>query len=97
VGGIGVTALEGDDGWLEPLAVNATTVNVYVTPLVSPLTVIGLALPLAVIPPGFDVTVYESTGLPPSSSGAWKLTTANPLLAAADTFSGGLSDVLEVQ
>jgi hypothetical protein len=28
VAGMGVTGLEGDDGWLDPLALNATTVNV---------------------------------------------------------------------
>lgn len=35
----------------------AVTVNVYGVPLVNPVTVIGDDAPLAVIPPGLDVTV----------------------------------------
>jgi hypothetical protein len=59
--------------------------------------VIGLVAPLAVIPPGFDVTVYDCTGLPPLSSGGAKLTTAKPSLGAADTLSGGEIAVFDVQ
>ncbi len=35
----------------------AVTVNVYAVPLVRPVTKIGLDAPLAVDPPGLDVTV----------------------------------------
>lgn len=36
----------------------------------------GLAVPSAVILPGSEVTIYFSIGLPPSSEGASKLTSA---------------------
>ena len=35
----------------------AVTVNVYVVPVVKPVTVIGELVPVAVMPPGDDVTV----------------------------------------
>ena len=54
-------------------------------PLVSPLTVSGLALPVAVFPPGFDVTLYEVIALPPLDAGAVKLTLACALPAVAVT------------
>jgi hypothetical protein len=38
--------------------------------------VIGLAAPVAVIPSGAEVTVYETIGLPPSLGGGVKLTSA---------------------
>jgi hypothetical protein len=47
-----------------PLALVAVTVNVYATPVVKPVTVIGDE-PVAVIPPGLDVAVYVVTALPP--------------------------------
>ena len=43
----------------------ATTVNVYAVPLVNPVTVIGLDEPVAVSPPGLDVTVYPVMLEPP--------------------------------
>jgi hypothetical protein len=42
---------------LVPTAFVAVTVNVYVTPLVSPVTVNGEEPPVAVNPPGLEVTV----------------------------------------
>jgi hypothetical protein len=63
--GIGVTLLEADDGTLVPTALVAVAVKVYAVPLVSPVTVIGLAAPVAEILPGLDVTVYEVMLLPP--------------------------------
>ena len=54
-------------------------------PLVSPVIVIGLAVPDLVMPPGFDVTVYEVMGLPPSDAGGVKLTVARALPAVALT------------
>ena len=52
--------------------------------MASPDTVIGLAVPLAVVPPGLDVTVYDVIGLPPSEAGGVKLTVAceGPVTAA---------------
>ena len=40
-----------------PTALVATTVKVYAVPLVRPVTVIGEDVPVAVIPPGEEVTV----------------------------------------
>jgi hypothetical protein len=40
-----------------PFALVAVTVKVYVVPAARPVTVIGLDAPLAVTPPGEDVTV----------------------------------------
>jgi hypothetical protein len=53
----GVTALDADDAELVPTAFVAVTVNVYAVPFVRPVMVIGESLPLAVIPPGLEVTV----------------------------------------
>jgi hypothetical protein len=41
-----------------PYDVIPVTVNVYAVPFVKPVTVIGEDEPVAVIPPGLDVTVY---------------------------------------
>ena len=54
-------------------------------PLVKPVTVMGLAAPDLVMPPGFDVTVYEVMGLPPSDAGGVKLTVACAFPAVALT------------
>ena len=56
--------------------------------MVSPVTVIGLADPVAVLPPGLEVTVYDVIALPPFEAGAVKLTVACALPATADTFVG---------
>jgi hypothetical protein len=40
-----------------PIALVAVTVKVYEVPTVSPVTVIGELAPLAVKPPGLEVTV----------------------------------------
>ena len=55
----GVTALEGADAGLGPLALLATTVNVYEVPFVNPPTVavVAPAAAEAVAPPGDAVTV----------------------------------------
>ncbi len=45
------------DAALAPTALFALTEHVYVTPLVSPVTVIGEPAPDAVIPPGLQVAV----------------------------------------
>lgn len=54
---VGVTELEAADAEPVPALFVAVTVKVYACPLVKPLTVSGLALPLAVRPPGDAVAV----------------------------------------
>lgn len=56
---VGVTGLEGTEEGPVPTQLVAVTVNVYVTPLVRPVTVAVVAVPLtvAVLPPGDDVAV----------------------------------------
>jgi hypothetical protein len=56
-GDFGVTAFDAVDGALVAVALVARTVNVYDVPFVSPVTVMGEAVPLAVMPPGLEVTV----------------------------------------
>jgi len=53
----GVTLLEAAEAVPVPRALVAFTVKVYAVPFVSPVTVIGLAVPVLVTPPGEDVTV----------------------------------------
>jgi hypothetical protein len=53
----GVTLFEAADGEPVPSLFVAVTVNVYEVPFVSPVTVIGLEVPVPVNPPGLDVTV----------------------------------------
>ncbi len=61
-------------------------------PLVKPVTVNGEAAPLAVKPPGLDVTTYPVIGLPPVA-GAENDTTACALPPAAATDVGALGIV----
>lgn len=56
-GAFGVTEFEAPDAGPAPTKLVALTVKVYAVPLVNPVTVIGLDAPLAVMPPGDDVTV----------------------------------------
>jgi hypothetical protein len=55
---VGVTAFDGDDAMLSPIAFRAYTVNVYVVPFDSPVKVaVVLEAPaVAVTPPGDDTT-----------------------------------------
>ena len=53
----GVTELDAEEAEPVPALLVAVTVKVYAVPFVRPVTVIGLAEPVAVIPPGDDVTV----------------------------------------
>ena len=53
----GVALSEGADASPVPAVLVAVTVKVYAVPFVSPLTVMGLTVPVAVFPPGMDVTV----------------------------------------
>jgi hypothetical protein len=64
------TALLAEDASDVPIAFVAVTVNVYDVPAVKPLTVIGDELPVAVTPPGLDVTVYWVIAEPPLFAGA---------------------------
>ena len=54
----------------------------------SPVTVIGLAVPVWVMPSGLEVTAKEVMGLPPSDAGALKLTVAWALPPVAVTLVG---------
>jgi len=56
--------------------------------LVSPVTVIGDDAPVAVRPPGEEVTVYPVITDPPVFTGAVKLTVALPLLTTAEMLVG---------
>lgn len=61
----------------------AATVNVYAVPFVRPVIVMGEEEPVAVIPPGEEVTLYPVIGDPPSLAGAVKVTEAEALAAVA--------------
>jgi hypothetical protein len=61
-------------------------------PLVSPVTIIGLAEPVPVKPPGLEVTVYPVIGNPPT--GAVKVIVAWAFPGVADTFVGAPSIVV---
>ena len=79
-----------------PTTFVAVTVNLYGIPVVSPGTVIGLAVLVATIPPGTEVTVYKVIALPPLEAGAVKGTltevalslTAVPIVGAPGTVAG---------
>ena len=53
----GVTGADDGDAALVPIVLVAVMKKRYATPLVSPVTVIGPPLPVAVRPPGCEVTV----------------------------------------
>jgi len=53
----GVTLLEAAEALPIPTLLVAVTVKVYDVPFVSPLTAMGLVAPVAVNPPGLDMTV----------------------------------------
>jgi hypothetical protein len=52
-----------------PSAFVADTLNVYAARLDNPVTVVLVAVVVAVMPPGSDVTVYRSIAEPPSDAG----------------------------
>lgn len=74
----GTIGLLGAEETLVPIALVAVTVKVYVTLLVNPVTVSGDAPPVAVKPPGLDVTVYEVIAEPPLNTGGVKVIVASP-------------------
>ena len=86
--GAGVTADDALEAVPVPTELVATTVKVYAVPLVSPVTVIGDEEPVAVRPPGDEVTVYPVIADPPVFVGAVKLTVALPLLPIAEILVG---------
>src|SRR5262249_29909836 len=53
----GVTVFDGEDDGPVPAAVAAGTVKVYLVPFATPPTTIGLFDPVAIRPPGDEVTV----------------------------------------
>src|SRR3569623_788420 len=54
---LGVTLLDAADALPVPALFVAVTVKILLVPLVRPVTVMGLAVPAPVMPPGLDVTV----------------------------------------
>ena len=56
--------------------------------MVNSVTVIGLDAPVFVMPPGFEVTVYEMIALSPLETGAAKITIAWAFPAVAVTSVG---------
>jgi hypothetical protein len=72
----GTTELLVPDDVLVPTAFVAVTVNVYVVPFVRPVTVIVDDPPVAVMPPTFEVTVYEVIDAPPLFVGGVNVTVA---------------------
>jgi hypothetical protein len=83
-GPLGTTAGDGLEAADVPIAFVATAVKVYVVPFVKPVTVSGLAVPVALRFPGLLVTVNEVMGEPPL------------LFAVNATEAEALPDVTEV-
>ena len=65
-------------------------------PLVSPVTVIGDVVPVAVMPPGLEVTVYPVIAEPPLELGAVNVTVACALPAVAVPMVGAPGTVAGV-
>ena len=63
-------------------------------PFVSPVTAIGLAVPVPVLPPVLEVTVYNVIALPPFDAGAVKLTVACALPGVAVPIVGAPGTVV---
>jgi hypothetical protein len=82
-GTAGVTEALAADAGLVPIAFVAVTVNVYAVPFDKPVTVNGLEAPVAVKPPGLDVTVKPVIADPPLFVGALNVTVACALPAVA--------------
>jgi hypothetical protein len=79
-----------------PAALVATTVKVYAILVAKPVTTRGELAPVAVIPPGEDVTVYPVMALPPLEEGALKATLAWALPAVATGLVGASGTVLGI-
>ena len=69
----GVAEFEADEAELVPVPLVAVTLKVYAVPLVRPVIVIGDDVPVAIILPGLDVTLYPVIAEPPFETGAVKV------------------------
>ena len=67
---LGITGPDADEATEFPAALVATTVKVYDSFVVNPVTTKGEPVPVAVLFPGEDVTVYPVMALPPVEVGA---------------------------
>jgi hypothetical protein len=93
---VGVTLFDAALSAPYPTRFCAATVNVYAVPFVNPVIVMGDAEPVAVTPPGLDVTRYPVIGDPPSLAGAVNVTdavalvedVAVPIVGAPGTVTG---------
>jgi hypothetical protein len=79
----GVTLFDAAEAAPVPVALVAVTVKVYAVPFVRPDTVMGLAVPVPVIPLGLEVAVKPDRALPPVELGAVKAMIALALPAVA--------------
>ena len=84
----GVTVFDGADAGPVPTALVAVTVKVYAAPLVRPATVMGDAAPLALMPPGEELAVYDVIGEPPLETGGVNVIVACPFPAVAVPMMG---------
>lgn len=85
---MGVTLPEADEAAPVPALLVAVTLKVYACPLVSPLTMSGLALPVTARPPGDAVAVYELMLRPPVLEGAVKETVTLRFAPATEVIAG---------
>jgi hypothetical protein len=85
----GVTVFEGADARPVPIEFVAITVKVYAVPFVRPVTVMGDAAPLAAMPPGDEVAVYDVIAEPPVDAGGVNVTVACAFPAVAVPIVGG--------
>jgi len=93
----GVTVFEAELAGPIPIAFVAVTVKEYSFPLTIPVTVIGLADPVPLNPPGLEVTVYPVIADPPSLAGAVNVTVAWASPFTADTPVGAPGAVKEAE
>jgi hypothetical protein len=90
----GVTLLEAADGTLVPAGIRRGHREGVRGAVGEPVTVSGEAVPVLVMPPGFDVTVYPVIARPPFVLlGAVKLTVAVVLPAVAVPMTGASGTV----
>jgi hypothetical protein len=92
----GVTDPDATEATEFPAALVATTVKVYAILVAKPVTTRGELAPVAVKPPGEDVTVYPVMALPPSEAGGINATLAWALPAVATGLVGAPGTVLGI-
>ena len=93
---LGITAPDATEATEFPAALVATTVKVYDTFVVNPVTTKGEPAPVAVLFPGEDVTVYPVMTLPPVEVGALNATLTCALPAVATGLVGAPGTVIGV-